>query len=93
MPWSDATLVTRAFPGAYFLFIAVFYTWRILLLGRRAGASPVHKGEQGSAERRHHVRFVVMRALILASTSCGKRAQSAVMPSLDCTARITQVSS
>lgn len=65
MPWSDATLVTRAFPGAYFVFIAVFYTWRILLLGRRAGASPVHKGERGSAGRRHHVRFVAMRAAIL----------------------------
>ena len=62
----DGELVARVFPGAYFAFIAAFYTWRIILLGRRRGASPIHRGQPRSRPWRNRRLFVAMRLVILA---------------------------
>lgn len=59
-------MIARIFPGAYFALIAVFYTLRILQLGRRRGMSPVHHAVPGSTPWWNRRIFVVMRLIILA---------------------------
>ncbi len=65
MPAMDGELVARIFPGAYFAFIAVFYTCRIICLGRRHGVSPIHRGEPRTQPWRNRRLFVAMRLVIL----------------------------
>src|SRR3712207_3143798 len=65
MPAVSGEFIARIFPGAYFALIAVFYTCRILLLGRRRGVSPIHRGSPGSLQRRNRNLFVAMRLVIL----------------------------
>jgi Phospholipid methyltransferase len=56
---------TRAFPGPFFVLVALFYTVRILWLRRRIGCSPVIWGEPGTPARRVADAFRLFRALIL----------------------------
>lgn len=57
---------TRWFLGAYFTFVAAFYTATILLKKHRQGASPVCRGGVGSEHRRIHRTFVLCRLAIWA---------------------------
>ncbi len=56
---------TRAFPGLFFVAVALFYTVRILWLRRRLGRSPVTWGQPGTPARRVADTFRLFRALIL----------------------------
>lgn len=58
--------VTRWLPGAFFIFVAGFYTIRILVLRARRGRSPVFSGHPFSAHFLTHAAFRVFRVLILA---------------------------
>jgi protein-S-isoprenylcysteine O-methyltransferase Ste14 len=59
-----AVAVARYGPAAFFTMVAVFYTARIVLLGRRLGFSPVSYGDPGSAQHRHSLTFRWFRVAI-----------------------------
>lgn len=62
---SDVTVaVARYGPAIFFTVVAVFYTARILLLGRRLGFSPVSYGEPGAPQHLHSLTFRWFRLLI-----------------------------
>lgn len=59
-----AAAVARWGPAAFFTFVAVFYTVRILQVGRRLGRSPVGYGRPGTEQHRLYLTFRVFRVLI-----------------------------
>ena len=65
MVWSELIAgVARFGPALFFTLVAAFYTTRILLLGRRNGASPVSYGVPGTLSHRIYQRFMVFRVVI-----------------------------
>lgn len=61
----DAADVVRWFLAGFFLFVAGFYTAKILIVGRRLGRSPVAWDAPGSRHFRVYWLFRVFRAIIL----------------------------
>jgi protein-S-isoprenylcysteine O-methyltransferase Ste14 len=57
-------MVTRWGPAVFFTIVALFYTARILWVGRRVGYSPVSYGRPGTAQHRVYLTFRVFRVLI-----------------------------
>lgn len=73
-----AAAFSRWFLAAYFVLVAVFYTFRILAISIRTGRSPVSAGDRWSRHWIHHTIFRIFRSIIL--VVCVTRA---VWPSLD----------
>jgi len=63
-PADAVELVTRWGPAAFFTFVAVFYTTRVIRLGRKLGRSPVGYGRPGTEQHRLYLTFRVFRVLI-----------------------------
>jgi len=56
--------IARYGPAVFFTAVALFYTIRIITLGRRLGHSPVTFGVPGTEHHRLSLTFWVFRALI-----------------------------
>ena len=56
---------SRWFLAAYFSFVAIFYTIRVLAVSTRTGHSPVSAGRPGSRHRLYYTVFRLFRSLIL----------------------------
>jgi protein-S-isoprenylcysteine O-methyltransferase Ste14 len=61
----SAEAFSRWFLAAFFVFVAAFYTVRVLAASRRTGRSPVEFGSPRSRHRAHSNLFRVFRAAIL----------------------------